>query len=177
MRRHLTFCLKLSTLCLIISLFSSAQLPAQESSKIGDLAVAGWVEDGWIGTPPIKLKVKLDTGAKTSSIHDAQYREYERDGRPQVSFTLVNNEGKELKIDAPVVRTASIRRAGAELRERPVIRLALCVAGVTAETEFTMADRSDLRYPVLVGRAFLAGKVLVDAARTFQASARCRPQE
>ena len=95
----------------------------------------------------------------------------------RVSFTLVNNEGQELKIDAPVIRTASIRRAGAELRERPVIRLTLCVAGITADTEFTMADRSDLRYPVLVGRSFLAGKILVDAAHTFQAAARCAPGE
>ncbi|MEM8744492.1 MAG: RimK/LysX family protein [Pseudomonadota bacterium] len=171
------FRLALSVLCLVIALHSSGPAPAQEPAKAGDVAVAGWVEDGWIGMPPIKLKVKLDTGAKTSSIHAAQYREYERDGKPHVSFTLVNNEGGELKIDAPVIRTASIRRAGAELRERPVIRLSLCVAGVTAETEFTMADRSDLRYPVLVGRSFLAGRILVDAARTFQASTRCKPQE
>ncbi len=138
--------------------------------------VAGWVEDGWIGTPPIKVRVKLDTGAKTSSIHAAEFREYLRDGKPHVSFTLVNNEGKELRIDQPVIRTASIRRAGAELSERPVIRLDVCVAGVVSQVEFSMADRSELRYPVLIGRTFLAGRILVDSARTFRASGRCKPR-
>ncbi len=138
--------------------------------------VAGWVEDGWIGTPPIRVKVKLDTGAKTSSIHAAEFREYLRDGEPHVSFTLVNNEGQQLRIDQPVVRTVSIRRAGAELSARPVIRLNVCVAGVTAQVEFSMADRSDLQYPVLIGRTFLAGRFLVDPERTFRASGRCKPQ-
>ena len=177
MRGFILFCLMLSGLCLIGSTHLPAPAQANEPAKVGDLAVAGWVEDGWIGAPPIKVKVKLDTGAKTSSIHAAQYREYERDGKPHVSFTLINNAGQEVKIDEPVVRTVSIRRAGTEQSERPVIRLTLCVAGVTAESEFSMADRSDLRYPVLLGRSFLAGKILVDAARTFQASALCKPSE
>ncbi|MDA7949111.1 MAG: RimK/LysX family protein [Hyphomicrobiaceae bacterium] len=171
----LNVCLAVTALHFTASTLLLAPVRAEGQVKVGELAVAGWVEDGWIGTPPIRVKVKLDTGAKISSIHAAQYRDYMRDGIRRVSFTLVNNEGQELKIDEPVVRTASIRRGGVELRERPVIRLKFCVAGLASEAEFSMADRSDLSYPVVLGRAFLAGRFLVDSARTFQASVSCKP--
>lgn len=156
--------------------FTLAMAGAADAREPQKLAVAGWVEEGWLGEPPMKVKVKLDTGARTSSIHAAQFRAYEKDGKPRVSFTLTNNEGVERTIDAEVVRTASIRRAGAKIQQRPVIRLTLCVAGVTREAEFTMADRSELTYPVLVGRAFLAGTFLVDPARTYRAAGSCMPR-
>lgn len=151
---------------------SASSRPATAHDGTG-APIAGWVETGWIGEPPIKVKVKLDTGARTSSIHAAQVRDYEKDGKRHVSFTLTNNEGATLNVDREVVRTATIRRAGTEMQERPVIRLKICVAGQTREAEFTMADRGDLTYPVLVGRSFLAGNILVDASRTFLAADKC----
>lgn len=153
--------------------FALALTGAADARDAEKLAVAGWVEEGWLGEPPMKVKVKLDTGARTSSIHAAQFRDYEKDGKRRVSFTLTNNDGVERTIDAEVVRIASIRRAGAELQQRPVIRLKLCIAGVTRETEFTMADRSELTYPVLAGRSFLAGRFLVDPDRTYRAAGTC----
>jgi len=163
----------LTAICCIATPASQASEHGKGAARQGEVVVAGWVENGWLGEPPVKVKVKLDTGAKMSSIHAAQYREYVRDGMPRVSFTLVNNQGRELKIDQPVVRTESIAGTGPDFSERPVIRLKLCIAGVTSEVEFIMAERSDLQYPVLVGRSFLAGKILVDSARTFRASGRC----
>ena len=147
-----------------------SEYTAQSNSE---KVVAGWVENGWIGSPAIKVKVKLDTGARTSSIHAARFREYRRDGARRVSFALVNNDGMELKFDRPVVRITTIRRKGVEISDRPVILLEFCVAGIKSKVEFIMADRSDLRYPVLIGRDFLAGKILVDPARTFQTSGHC----
>lgn len=158
------------TLGLILAALSCWSLPA---SSHDDIAVAGWVENGWVGEPPIKVKVKLDTGAKTSSIHAAQVRDYLKNGKRHVSFTLTNNEGAALLVEKEVVRTATIRRAGTELQQRPVIRLKICIAGRTRETEFTMTDRSELSYPVLLGRSFLAGNILVDSNRTFLSSDQC----
>lgn len=135
--------------------------------------IAGWVENGWIGEPPIKIKVKLDTGARNSSINAPAYREFSRDGQQFVSFILSNNEGAEVSIEKPVTRSARIRRSGVATKERPVIMLKVCVAGVTSEVEFTLADRSEMNYPILIGRSFLAEKILVDSSRTFMASKYC----
>lgn len=150
-------------------LASGAVQPAAASDK----AVAGWVEDAWIGSPPIRIKAKLDTGADNSSINAPVYREFEKDGRRFVSFKLINNSGEERDIEKPVERVATVKRSGSASKERPVILLHVCVGGVTSEVEFTMADRSALNYPVLIGRSFLAGKLLVDSGRTFIAPSGC----
>ena len=150
------------------------QVAGAQTTPVSGQIIAGWVENGWIGSPPIKVKVKLDTGARNSSISAPQYREFEKNGRPYVSFTLINNEGREVDIERPVKRMATVRSAGAGKSARPVVMLKICVAGVTSEVEFTMADRTKMRYPILIGRSFLAEKLLVDSARTFLASGLCQ---
>ena len=111
-----------------------------KSAPPDNMIVAGWIEDGWVGQPPVKFRVKLDTGAKTSSINAPGYREFTKVGKRYVAFTLANKDGRELTVEQPVLRVATIRRAGVAKRTRPVIRLKLCVAGVTSEVEFSLAD-------------------------------------
>jgi hypothetical protein len=135
--------------------------------------VAGWVETGWIGEPAIAVRMKLDTGARTSSINAPRFVEYDKDGTRYVRFSLVLEDGRSVDIDRPVERMATIRRAGTDTQARPVIRLKLCVAGFAGEADFTLADRADMTYPVLVGRAFLAGRLVVDPGRTLLAPGFC----
>lgn len=135
--------------------------------------MAGWVEVGWISEPSVKVTAKLDTGAETSSINAPRYREFDNGGQRYVSFEFVDNDGDELVIKAPVVRIARIRRAGVGKRDRLVIRLKVCVAGVTREAEFTLADRSGLAYPVLIGRNILAGSIHVDSGNKLLWSGGC----
>lgn len=170
-KRHavLQSILTAATIGLAVSIATAKELPQGTT-------IAGWVENGWIGEPPIKVKVKLDTGAKNSSINAPVYREFYKDGQQFVSFILTNNDGAEVTIEKPLARTARIRRAGVGMRERPVIMLKVCVAGVTSDVEFTLADRSEMNYPILIGRTFLADKILVDSGRTFLANDQCKPQ-
>ncbi len=135
--------------------------------------IVGWVENGWIGEPAIRFRVKLDSGAKTSSISAPAYRPFNQGGIDYVRFTLANRDGGTIDIERPVIRRVTIRRAGAPQQTRPVIRLKLCLAGRRSETEFTLVDRSDMTYPVLIGRSFLSGRILIDPGKTFLASGRC----
>lgn len=45
--------------------------------------------------------------------------------------------------------------------------------GITAVTEFTLTDRSGMDYPILIGRSFLKGRLLVDAGATDIANRGC----
>jgi len=45
--------------------------------------------------------------------------------------------------------------------------LAICKNGRVYETEFTLNDRSNFNYPILLGRSFLENVALVDAGETF----------
>ena len=137
--------------------------------------VAGWVERVAIRAEGrwVSLKAKLDTGARTSSLDAPGYRSFERDGAAWVAFDLDDGDGGPHAVAVPVKRMVRIRRAEAEVDERPVIELEICLGGLRGVAEFTLADRSGMAYPVLVGRRFLAGRVLVDPGRTFVSRHRC----
>ena len=86
-------------------------------------------------------------------------------------------DGASIAAEAPLTRMARVRRAGTEVAERPVVALGLCVAGRSDTVEFTLADRTEMDYRVLVGRNFLAGRIVVDAARTLSAPDACERSE
>ena len=59
-----------------------------------------------------------------------------------------------------------IRSSNGEVQARYVIKTVVRLYGKNITTEFSLADRSDLRYPVLLGRALLRqGRFVVDVAR------------
>ena len=60
----------------------------------------------------------------------------------------------------------AIRSSNGEVQLRYVIRTVVRLYGQDFNTEFSLADRSDLRHPVLLGRALLRqGRFVVDVAR------------
>ncbi len=142
-------------------------VPVKES------VIAGWVENGWIGEPPIRFRVKLDSGARTSSVNAPAYRVFNRNETIYVRFTLANGEGQSIAIEKPIIRRVKIRRTGTQDQVRPVVRLKICMAGIRSEAEFTLVDRADMNYPALIGRSFLSGRILINPGATFLASGRC----
>ena len=148
--------------------------------------VIGWTEQvrlrsvspngstaGPIGNP--KLTAKIDTGAETSSVDAHDITTIAKDGAEWVRFTVTDADGKAWPLEAEIVRTARIRRAGAAKQRRLVVRLMLCVAGQTGVADFTLTDRRGQDAPVLVGRAFLAGRFLVDSKAAETAPDACGP--
>ncbi len=135
--------------------------------------VAGFVEYAILTNKKVKFTAKLDTGAKTSSIHALEYETLDREGRQWIRFSIKSNRGRLVPIERPVVRYTKIRRAGTKIQKRPVIELDLCVAGQRSVAEFTVANRSELNYPFLIGRQFLKGRILVDSSKTFIGSGKC----
>lgn len=157
-------------------LLATAPATAQGTAPApgGGFVVAGWVER--IGLPEhgLELDAKLDTGADTSSIDARDMVRLRKDGVSSVRFTIVSADGRQARIEAPVVRRARIKRAGGASDSRLVVRLRLCLAGQAIEAEVTLADRSQLSMPMLVGRNVLAGRVLVDAGAERRTEAACQ---
>lgn len=170
---HRTRALAAALSCVSFCLIPAAVLSKDVPALAANMVIAGWVENGWIGEPPVKVQVKLDSGAATSSINAPHYRSYRHAGKMHVSFALTGADGQAVNIERPVERMVVIRRAGTVTQERPVIRLQICVAGVTSDAEFTLSDRSAMTYPVLVGRSFLAGRILVDSGKMILAPDLC----
>lgn len=129
---------------------------------------AGWVE--WVCLQPetIQLKAKIDTGARTSSLHAYDMAEFERDGDKWVRFHVEHQKtGELLEIERPVIRYLKVIQHEDEPQKRPVVEMEVRIGQFHEKAEFTLIDRSNFVYQVLVGRNFLKGLVLVDCEETF----------
>lgn len=129
--------------------------------------VVGWVENIRLYPGDVKIKAKIDSGAKTSSLGCECKTTFMRDGKKWLAFTVKDNQGNSVKMEKPIVRTALIRRHFGQSQRRYVIKLGICLGDVYRETEVTVVDRSGFNYSFLVGRSFLEGKFLIDPSRTY----------
>ena len=134
----------------------------------------GWVENVLIGKLGLRMKGKLDTGGDSSSVHAYDVELYKKGERDTwVKFKLVGKDGRTIRYDQNVVRFAYIKKKEGGLLRRPVIRMPICLGDIYAHAEVNLADRGHFNYDILVGREFLASRVLVDPSRTFVSQPNC----
>lgn len=145
----------------------------QASADTNGNLVVGWLENAFLEGHLIQIKAKLDTGADVSSLNAPNYELFEKDGVKWVRFSVQNSAGMAVVLERPVVRYATIVRAGVKKIRRPVIELLLCVGGLRKRTEVNLSDRTGLDYQLLVGRSFLSDGILVHSGKTFMKSGLC----
>jgi len=140
----------------------------------------GWIEWAWLQPGHIKVKTKLDTGAKTSSIHAVDIEPFEREGETWVRFRIPlkqrpddSDHGADVDVERRVVRETRIKEHARDSVTRYVVEMDLCIGGMTFTTPMTLADRGRFNYPLLLGRSALKGRMVIDPARTFTASVSC----
>jgi hypothetical protein len=136
----------------------------------------GWVEKALIRPENIAVKVKIDTGAKTSSMHAENVEKFEKDGEPWVRFTVAledaNGERVSERFERKLVREIDVRgAAGAE--ERVVVRMEICLGNQVYREQFSLNDRDDMIYPVLLGRRTIEDLGVVDVTKTFTIEPDC----
>jgi hypothetical protein len=162
-----------------LSRLALALIPIAGASAQGDghsgAETMGWVEYATLFPGGVRLRAKLDTGAKTSSIDVSKLETFSRNGRKWTRFAVSDRNGATAEFERPIVRYSRIRRSQAKTVRRPVVTLGLCLGSRYQEVEVNLAERSHLNYPLLLGRASLDGFV-VDPSRKFTAEPRCRRQ-
>lgn len=179
----------LGTLTTLVSLGQTAADPAVEQIDIhnpaseSDVAVKeelaepkpdtprilGWKEWVWVINPKMLLRAKLDTGARTCSIHAINIETLEIDGKKWVKFTICdpeNENGVRHRHKAPVLRIAKVKNDSGSLDARYVVPLVFQIGDQKMEAEFTLNDRSHMICEVLIGRNALKQIGAVDASRT-----------
>lgn len=155
---------------IIRSILLLLALLASASASWAQAYQAGWLE--WVVLEPwgLKLKGKLDTGAKTSSLHAVDIEYFQREGKTWVRFKTFDprRKTKVVTIERPLIRNVRIKRHKAVDQERPVVALDVCLGDRLITTEFSLIDRGRFNYPVLLGRRVLQQeRISVDAASTY----------
>lgn len=159
-----------------------ALVTAQETASRSDKTLLGWVENIRLLPSDTPMKAKLDSGAKSNSLHAIDIERFEADGRDMVRFTVLRDHddpnSARMEYERPVVREVGIKLRNTSRRdERVVVRLEFCLAGERYNALFNLTNRGGFNYPVLLGRDFLKQHFLIDPSRSFTHKARCLPQD
>ena len=132
----------------------------------------GWRE--WVALPELGLpavKVKVDTGARTSAIHAFDIeRERDANGTELVAFSVhpLQRDAKIVRrCRAPLVDTRRVTDSGGHAEERLFVSTALSIGGRVRTIELTLTERHDMLFRMLLGRTALVPDVRVDPARSF----------
>jgi hypothetical protein len=118
----------------------------------------------WIALPDLgvsPLNAKTDSGARSSSIHaeDVQLSSDEK----SVRFTTNNHYGQKFSCEAPVARLGRVRSSSGPAKKRIFIETtAVLAGGFRWKILVSLANRSDMLCPMLLGRRALAGYFLID---------------
>lgn len=135
--------------------------------------IIGWRE--WISLPDLNvpaIKVKVDTGARTSALHAFDIVPFERDGIRCVSFNvhpLQGNDDLVIPCSAPLVDCRNVTNSGGQSQRRHVIATTLLLAGRSWPIELTLTNRDEMRFRMLLGRNAMSGRLLVDPSLSMQA--------
>ena len=131
------------------------------------LPVGGWRE--LVSLPGIGLTgipAKIDTGARTSSLHARVLDQFERNGKPFVRFAVdwddIAHEGEAVQVDK-----RGITSSNGETQTRFVIKTPLRIGDVEFRAELSLADRSDMKFPMLIGRTALRRRFVVDSGHSW----------
>ncbi|MBY6197411.1 ATP-dependent zinc protease [Vibrio hangzhouensis] len=139
--------------------------------SISSPVVLGSVEKVKIDMLNRSFDARVDTGAVTSSLNAVDVQAFERDGKQWVKFHLVDDKAKQQEkrwIEAPVVRHVKIRQSTSDKMERrAVIELWIRVGKIHEKAQFTLADRSQMTHPILLGREFIKDIALVDVSQQY----------
>lgn len=132
----------------------------------------GWKE--WCAFPDLGLpaiKAKVDTGAKTSSIHAYDIQPFTQNGIELVRFKihpLQNNKALEIECSAPLSDYRNVTSSNGEREKRYVIKTPLVLDEKTIAAEVTLTSRHQMTFRMLLGRdAISKAKFAVDPTKSF----------
>ena len=129
--------------------------------------IVGWVERASIYPGNFRIKARIDSGAKTSSLHCDCYQLINKGDEKWLSFDVTNDKGKSMHFERKLERIVKVKKHLGEVQKRMVIKLGVCLASVYKEIEVNVTDRSGMNYPMLIGRNYLAGDFLIDPGASF----------
>ena len=116
-----------------------------------------------------EVDAKVDTGAYTSSIHCSRIkRRKESDGIEVITFTIPGSKLHEKGLHHFKVRNfeeRNIRSSNGHIQKRYVIKTQIVLFGRKIRAEFSLADRSSMKFPILLGRKLLQNRFLVDVSK------------
>lgn len=109
-----------------------------------------------------RIKAKIDTGAWTSSLHAYDIEPYKTRWGLFVRFRTVPLSRNSILCRAKVVDQREVTSSVGEAELRYVIKTTVVFGEKSLPIEMTLSNRSNMKYRMLLGRAAMKGKIIVD---------------
>ncbi|NJL86183.1 MAG: ATP-dependent zinc protease [Leptolyngbyaceae cyanobacterium SM1_1_3] len=144
-------------------------------SQHTELALLGWRE--WIELPDlgiVKVKAKIDTGARSSALHALEIERFNRTGRQMVRFKVFSNYqtcAQPLSVETDLLDRRQVRSSSGQTELRSIIQTHVAIRGQCWPIELTLTDRTQMGFPMLLGRQAMRGRFAVDPGQSYLQSA------
>ncbi|MDD9899268.1 MAG: RimK/LysX family protein [Candidatus Melainabacteria bacterium] len=129
-----------------------------------------------IDLPELKLydlNAKIDTGAYGSAIHCHHIEVVKIRGKEVLRFDLLDPSHPHYEKKFFRFRNFKIKRVRnsfGQTEKRYTIQAKVKIGQRLLNTEFSLTDRSEMKYPVLIGRKFIQQGFIVDVTKRNQLS-------
>jgi hypothetical protein len=139
----------------------------------GPKPAVGWRE--WVALPDMGvdfIKAKVDTGARTSSLHAFELREITRQGLVMVRFLVHPMQRRaepEIEVELPLLARRKVRDSGGKTELRPVVETRVELFGQSWPIEITLTRRDSMGFRMLLGRQGIRGRFVVDPGSSYLA--------
>lgn len=148
---------------------------ARSARSLTRRRVLGWREHAALPHLAVPdIKVKVDTGARTSSLQAFDLEPYDQNGASRIRFTVrpsPEDDSPVVQCDMPVADWRWIKDSGGHATFRPIILTLVQIGNVSFEAELSLATRADMGFRMLLGREALRGRFVVDPMRSYVAAA------
>jgi hypothetical protein len=154
-----------------------ATLACHESQQSLDVSgdkpslILGWRE--WLSLPELglpRIKAKIDTGARTSSLHAFEVEPFRKNSAEWVRFRIHPKQYRrdlQITCEAEVKDQRLVADSGGHEELRYVIETPVKIGEEVWPIEITLASRDDMRFRMLLGRTAIRGRATVDPDRSF----------
>jgi len=110
------------------------------------------------------VQARIDTGAASSSIRASYIREVQnKDGSTELQFCLLGDRKHRYRKKKYSIKR--VKSSNGQVQERYAVKLEVELFGKRYKTDFTLAQRKEMKYPILIGRRLLRNRFVVDVSK------------
>jgi ribosomal protein S6--L-glutamate ligase len=127
----------------------------------------------WVSLPQLDIptiKVRVDSGAKTSALHAVNIQPFQRNNDTWVTFDVypIQNNGKKvIHCEALVLDKRVVKSSTGNRENRYIIQTSLHINGDSWDVELSLTNRDSMGYRMLLGREAMIGRLIVDPEANF----------
>ncbi len=140
------------------------------------IANKGKITIGWqeiISLPQLNMpaiEVKVDTGAKTSSLHAENIKFFNKNGKEYISFDVhpvKRHKEVTIKCQAPLMDKRDVKSSSGCKENRPMIKTKMKIGDHVFEIDLNLTKRDYMKSRMLLGRDAMKGIVIIDPGHKY----------